>query len=389
MQIFKRLSFSSEVKNVLILFLLWRFSLTLFTVIGVYLATQRMGSIFLGGGDLNYSLAPYFFGWGNFDGEHYVSISIFGYRGLEQAFFPLYPILISAFTKLFATDLYSSIIFSNLFGMLISNISLLFALFFLWRLITLDFSENIARITITLLLLFPTSFYFSAVYTESLFLMLSVASFYYARKGKWLMSALTGGFSSVTRVIGILLFPALLIYAWSRKVLGYKLMWLLLMPCSLGVYMLYQYLTVNDPFAFYTMQHLVGEQRQSSFTTVFQVYYRYIKMFLTSDPTNPIYQTIVLEFISGILFLLLPLYGIIKKVNISYIFYALAGFFITTFQGSFSSTPRYVLVLFPSFIIAALIVSKFRPWQRLIVYSMLYFILGLETVLFLKGIWIA
>ncbi len=385
----KRFNFNSHFFRILMMFLTWRFVLVVASFFAILFLPLGNKDRFLGGGPTNYKLLPEFFSWANFDGEHYLSISIFGYKYLEQAFFPIYPMIISIFSRPNISDLLSSLINSTLVGIVISNSSFLLALILLWELVKIDFSSKIAFTTIFLIIIFPTSFYFGAVYNESLFLLLSVLSFYFARKGNWLAAGLFGMISSATRIFGLLLLPALLIEVWQQRVSLYKSFWIFLIPLGLGFYMLYQYFSVGDALAFYHLQKLVGEQHQSGFTTLPQVYYRYIKMILTVDMQNPIFQTIVLEFGVGILFFLLPIYGFFKKIRISYLVYAMLGFLTPTIQGSFSSVPRYVIVFFPSFLAAALMVKDLPKLMRVIIFIILFIALIIETSLFLRGYWIA
>lgn len=385
----KRFNFNSHFFRILMMFLTWRFVLVVASFFAILFLPLGNKDRFLGGGPTNYKLLPEFFSWANFDGEHYLSISIFGYKYLEQAFFPIYPMIISIFSRPNTSDLLSSLIDSTLVGIVISNGSFLLALILLWELVKIDFSSKIAFTTIFLIIIFPTSFYFGAVYNESLFLLLSVLSFYFARKGNWLAAGLFGMVSSATRIFGLFLLPALLIEVWQQKISLYKSFWIFLIPLGLGFYMLYQYFSVGDALAFYHLQKLVGEQHQSGFTTLPQVYYRYIKMILTVDMQNPIFQTIVLEFGVGILFFLLPIYGFFKKIRISYLVYAMLGFLTPTIQGSFSSVPRYVIVFFPSFLAAALMMKGLPKLVRVIIFIILFVALIIETSLFLRGYWIA
>ena len=374
---------------ILILFIIWRLALIFVGIFATSYVPLGNKDRFLGGGPQNYKGAPEFFSWANYDGEHYLSISIHGYKFLEQAFFPVYPILISFFAKPLSYDAYSSLIYSILSGLLISNLAFYFALYFLWKLITYDFSDKIAYLTIIILLVFPTSFYFGAVYNESLFLLLSILSFYYARKGRWILAAFFGGLSSATRIFGLMLLPALLIEAWQQKLNFKQMMWLFLIPAGLIFYMLYQYLTVGDALAFYRLQKIVGEQHQSGLTLLPQVYFRYIKMFLTVDRQNPIFQTIILEFIVGVGFFILPIYGYFKKVRLSYLVFAFLGFLTPTIQGSFSSVPRYVIVFFPSFLALAIWLDGLPKLVRNILCLASLAGLFLETSLFLRGYWVA
>lgn len=344
---------------------------------------------FLGGGPINYHLAPELFSWANFDGEHYLSIAIFGYKEKEQAFFPVYPGMISFLAKPFSPDLLSYLVNSTIAGLIISNLSFLLALIILWNLITIDYSKKIALFTLATVLLFPTSFYFGAVYSEALFLVLSVSSFYLARKGRFLSASILGVVASATRVFGVLLLLAFLIEAWEQKAKLSKSFWIFLIPLGLLIYMLYQYFTVGDPLAFYNLQKQVGEQHQSGLVLLPQVYFRYIKMLLTVNPANPIYQTIVLELLLGIIFFLLPLYGYFKKVRLSYVAYAMLGFILPTITGSFSSVPRYVIILFPSFLILAMIINKLPNALKIAILSFSASVLMIETALFLRGYWVA
>ena len=384
-----RISLNSPIFKLLMIFLTWRIILIVILLFSIGLIPLGNKDRFLCGGSINYGMAPQLFSWANFDGEHYLSIAIFGYKNLEQAFFPVYPMLISFFSRPDSTNMLLSLINTSIVGLLISNISFFFALLFLWKLIKIDFSERIAYLTIILLLVFPTSFYFGAVYNESLFLLISVLSFYFARKGNWFLAGLFGMIASATRIFGILLLPALLIEALQQRTNLSKFVWIILIPLGLVVYMFYQFFTVGDFIAFYHLQKIVGEQHQSGFTLLPQVYYRYIKMIFTVDIQNPIFQTIVLEFIVGISFFLLPIYGYYKKIRPSYLIYALLGFLTPTIQGSLSSVPRYVIVFFPSFLAAAFFISKLPKFIQILLLILLFLGLVAETALFLRGYWVA
>lgn len=374
--------------KICLIFLSWRVLLILASIFAIKFIPLAYTDRFLGGGSINYYLAPYLLSWANFDGEHYLSIAIFGYKALQQAFFPVYPILISFFAKPISYDLLSSLINSTIIGLIISNATFLIALLYLYDLVRLDFPKRIAFLVISLIVFFPTSFYFGALYNESLFLLLTVLAFLEVRRGNWFWASILGMIASATRLFGIVLFPAFMIEAYLQK--KYRgIFWFFLIPLGLVFYMYYQYITVQDPLAFYHLQDLVGEQRQSQLVALPQVYFRYIKMLSTINFSNPIYQTIILEFIVGIVFFILPIYGYFKKIRLSYLFYVFAGFLITTVQGSFSSVPRYVLVFFPSFIALAFWLDHLPKLIRLTFFIITVSLLMVETTLFLRGYWVA
>lgn len=375
--------------KILLLFLIWRVGLIFAGVFAEGYVPLGNQDRFLGGGLRNYQTAPQVYSWANFDGEHYLSISLHGYKFLEQAFFPIYPILISTLAKPFIYDAYSALVYSTLIGLLLSNMFFFLALIILWKLISLDYPVKMAYSTVIVILIFPTSFYFGALYNESLFLFLAVLSFYLLRKNKIFIASLIGGISSATRIFGLLLFPSFTVEVWKKKNKITNLLLLSLIPLGLLIYMIYQWVGFGDLLLFYKLQKLVGEQHQSGITLLPQVYFRYLKMILTVDPTNPIYQTVLLELIVGILFFLLPIYGYFKKLRLSYLLFAMAGFLLPTIQGSFSSVPRYVIVFFPSFLAISLWLGGRPKVLKYIIIVASAVLLFAETALFLRGYWVA
>lgn len=375
--------------TILGLFLGWKFILLVILWLSLIFLPLGSGNNFLGGGIERYSLSPAVFAWANFDGEHYLSIAIFGYKDLEQAFFPVYPKLISFLSSPFHGDLFLAYFSATFIGLLISSIAFILAMILLWDLIRIDYPKKVAFWTLLFLLVFPTSFFFSSLYNESFFLLLTVASFYSARKGRWGLAGGFGMFASATRVFGILLLPALLLEAYHQKIKFQRVIGLMLIPLGLLGYMLYQWQTVGDPLAFYNLQTIVGDQHQLGGVLLPQVFVRYIKMLLTLDMSNVLYQTIFLEFISGLLFLALPILGYFKKVRPSYLIFSFLGLLFPATAGSFSSLPRYVLVLFPSFVIGGIIIANLPKPIKLVTISVLFLWLAVEASLFFRGYWVA
>lgn len=385
----KWLKISIETFRIILLFISWKALLLLVLFVSIKYIPLAFQDRFLGGGPLLFQISPELFSWANFDGEHYLSIATYGYKGLEQAFFPIFPLLISFLAKPFSPDLLSSLINYTIVGLIISNLSFLLAMLYLFELITIDYSKKIAFLTLVMIICFPTSFYFGSLYNESLFLLLSVLTFLNARKGKWFLAAIFGLIASGTRVFGILLLPAILIEAYRSKEKFSKIFWVFLIPLGFIIYMWYQYITVGDPLAFYHLQKNVGEQHQTGIILPPQVFYRYTKMLLSFEGFKPIYQTIILEFFVGIIFLILPIYGYFKKIRFSYIFYSLLGFLLPSIQGSFSSLPRYVLILFPSFLILSIWFDKMPRKIKVILLLCLIALLVIEAALFFRVYWVA
>lgn len=366
-----------KLKTLVKYFLIWQVF-----IIAVTLVSQNIWPLretFLGHGTQAYVENPILYSRENFDGMHYSYIARRGYGYAQQAFFPLYPNLIRKILPLISNTV--------VVGILISSVSFIAGLFFLNKLIELDYSREVAKWTIIALLIFPTSFFFTSVYTEGLFFFLTITSFYFARKDKWWFAGILGALAANTRFIGILLLPVLLVEWWQGRREKINLLFLLLIPVGLVSYMLFLQRTTGDYLAFVHVQRLFAQDRSQKLILLYQVFWRYFKILTTVNPTQPNYWTIVLEFVSAIVFLITSIYSFIKQ-RLSYALFNFMAYIIPTLTGSFVSLPRYVLVCFPSFIILGQIFvkhSKFK-WICLSICSLLFIIF---TSLFVTGYWVS
>lgn len=376
--------FDENYISVICLLIIWKV-LLFFAAIWSYEVFPLYSLNYLGGGFNNYVSKYYIFPWANFDGEHFVSIAYFGYQELQQAFFPLYPKLIALGMYFYGRTLETG----ARVGYFISAVSFPIALIFFYKLVKLDYSKKFALGVVSILLLYPASFYFNAIYSESLFLMLITLSFYFFRKEKYFWASFFGFFASLTRVFGVLLFISFLIEIFLFKIPVKKVFWIFLIPAGLGLYMIYLQQSIGDPLAFYNLQLVVGEQHQRGVVLFPQVVYRYLKMFFSMDFLTPFATTIFFEFAAGLIFFMLPIIGYFKKVRLSYLFFAFFGYLLPTVQGSFSSLPRYVMVLFPSFIIIGLLIKQLPGWFRIILCLLSAMLLVIESAFFLRGYWVA
>lgn len=376
----------SDLKFVLVSFTIWRVLLSVFVYLSLSSFIPRFG--FLGGGFHNYAQKPHFLAWANFDGEFYLSIAQNGYGHLQHAFFPLYPILMRYLSKIIGGGLISV----NWAGLLVANLSFFIALIGLIKLIRIDFKKEIAYFTVILLLLFPASFFFGSVYSESLFLALTVWSFYFVRKGKWWKGGLLGALSAATRFVGIFLVPSYIAEFWQqkRKIISRDFIAIFIIPMGFFAYMYFLNQTTGSPLAFINELPGFGEQRQISPVLLPQVFYRYIfKIFpaINYDYLPVVFST-VLEFLVAISFLVLTVLAYFK-LRLSYAIYLTGVYLLPTLTGSFSSLPRYVLLAFPAFILLSLYIQKLPRLVQAIVMVLLLVCLLLATSLFARGYWIA
>jgi hypothetical protein len=168
-----------------------------------------------------------------FDAGYYLSIAEHGYGTLASgtpAFFPLYPLLIRGLSFFSGSDV--------LAGAIISSAAFAAALVMLHRLTRLELGSRAADVTVMLFAFAPLSFFFSAVYTESLFLMLSVGSLLAARVGRWRLACLLGTLATLTRPTGLLIAIPLAVMRIRRQGgLDRGLMWVAALPAALAGYL--------------------------------------------------------------------------------------------------------------------------------------------------------
>jgi len=372
------------------IFVGWRISLFLFSLLAVNLIQNQ--SIFLGGGLHNYLSNPYFWGWLNFDGEHYLAIAQYGYRSLTYFYFPLFPILVRLVVFLYK----SNTLILAIGGLLLNHLFLLIGLMGFWKLIKLDSTYDVKTV-ILLLLLFPTSFFFASYYTEGIFFALSVWAFFFARKKIWWAAGLLGILSTFTRLIGIALFPAMIAeysFSGSKKFrsvsINKNIIFLLLIPLGLFTYMLFVKYKTGDPFEFLHSVEIFGSQRAAGFILLPQVFYRYLFKILPNINYEyfPAVFTTFLELLTASTFLLLVIVSFFK-LRLSYALYSAIVYLIPTFSGSFSSFPRYVLVIFPVFILSAIYFTKLSRGIQVLISLLLLTTLGIATALFVRGYWVS
>jgi hypothetical protein len=198
------------------------------------------------------------------DAAWYLSIADIGYTPHapfadgRSAFFPLYPLLTSALGD--ATGIVAA-------GVLVSLAAFMAALYFTHRLAALELGGQAPRLAVLATALFPMAFFFSAIYSESLYLALSLGAFWFARRGRWAPAAAAVALAAATRSSGILLGVGLVVlYLYGpradrppdhpegrRLTPRYRLradaLWLGLVPVGLFAFMAYLALIGGDAFA--------------------------------------------------------------------------------------------------------------------------------------------
>lgn len=360
--------FWRETALIVILFIIWRTALATVDYFAPFFIPLRDG--FLGPNR-----------WTNFDGGLYLSIAQNGYYPLQQAFFPLYPLVIRSLI------IYSPVPI-EIVGQLISSVSFLGGLIIFYYLIK-EINKEVAWPAVLFLLAFPASFFFAAAYTESLFFLLAISAVYAAKQQKWWLAGILGMLASLTRVFGVLL-AIIVIPEYFKSNSPKKIseaIALVLIPLGLLIYMVYLWKAFGDPLAFFHVQPAFGANRSGNdLILIPQVLWRYLKIFFTVPLWSLSYLIAAFELFSFLLGLWLVWQGSLLKIETPYLLYSLAVLLLPTLTGTLSSMPRYFLSAFPLFFVLGSLHNK-----KIKLGLAVLFCLGLviATAGFLRGYFIA
>lgn len=343
-----------------------------------YVNYSMLTNIYRGG------LPPALWGWGNFDGSHYIGIAMRGYVSYEHPFFPLYPWLIKTIVgwgvgPLFAAEA-------------ISFLAKLTVMLFLIHLLRLDRHKNLTWLFVLVLLLYPTSFYYFSAYNDGLFFLFATITIYFARKKHWFLSSLAGAVATLTRLNGLVLGLFILLeffYENHWQVLKAKFdlksIWqskiysVILIPLAFFGYLTSVQINHGLWNLVFTDMSAWGQGR---FVLPLQVFWRYLKILVIYPNFTPAYFIAFLEliFVLVYLFLLIIFW---RKIRISYWMLVAVSFIIPALTGTFQGMPRYGLHLYPFFLMLTILISR---QDRKI--KTLYFILATALLLVLAAVFV-
>ncbi|HVL25182.1 MAG TPA: mannosyltransferase family protein [Thermomicrobiales bacterium] len=213
-------------------------------------------------------------GWARWDAGHYIRIAQNGYTDPvdpgSPAFFPLFPLLMRGAVLLSGQEVTGGRLAAA--SVVVANLCFLIAVPVFAHLVNRRCGRDVALVATLLLCISPYSLFFSAGYSESLFLMLAVLMFTCVDRRWWLAAALIAGMASASRVTGLALAPALLLAAWrchaSRRDLAGIVV---LSPLGIVAYAAFTWRELGDPLALLTAQSGWGgwNERVLHFAKVF------------------------------------------------------------------------------------------------------------------------
>ncbi len=134
----------------------------------------------------------------------------YGPAGQPDAFFPLFPFLISQMKFFFLGH-------ALLTGLVLSLLLSLVSVYYLYRLVQEKWGETAAFRACLAFLAFPTAFYMGLVYTESIFLALVLCFFYSFRRDQLTTAFFCAFLLPLARPTGALVLGAALVDLWKER----------------------------------------------------------------------------------------------------------------------------------------------------------------------------
>jgi hypothetical protein len=317
------------------------------------------------------------------DGQIYLYVSEAGYapEQFQDIQFPLYPALIRLATPLFSGN-------SVVAALVVSNLASLIAFVLLFDLVAEHLDASTARRTLVVAVAFPTAFFFCLVYSEAVFLLLVVLFFRFLLHGQLGRAAIPAALLPLARSPGVLIALPFAAYYLQRvrPLVSTRALWPASPVLGLLVYFGIMYAATGNPLEMARMAELNG----SGFSAGALLHpLRVFSQFAGQPLQIHGYTNSILDraFFLGFLALLAPIF---RRLPLPFALYALAMGTISVLGGSFEYYTRYVLVVFPVFIVLAQLLARDNwtwLWRPLVfVFAMLQ---GLLLVMQATFYWVA
>jgi hypothetical protein len=321
--------------------------------------------------------------WARWDSVFFVRIAEHGYDKASAAFYPLYPGLVAALGRVFFGHYV-------LAGIVISLAAALGAFALLYRIAEEHLGRDGAWRTVLYLAIFPMSLFLQAVYSESLYLLLVLAAFVTAERGRFGSAGLLSGLAILTRVTGLALLPALAVLAWRARYRRRAFAGLALAIPVMAIYPLLLWQQVGDPWAFWNAQdqwhrHL---SRAGPFGGIWSALVHW-------TPAHADFQHAIAVNAEGLIALVLFLVLTVvawRRFGTPYGLFAAVSLAIPLSYPSsrwpLLSLPRFGLVIFPFFLALAALTAG-RPRLQTAVAASSALFLGIAIVQWALWQWVA
>jgi Gpi18-like mannosyltransferase len=326
------------------------------------------------------------------DAKLFADMAQGGYSQLFQAAYPpLFPLIEHTLAPLVGGH-------PSVAGLLFSNCACLGAFALTRVLVEREAGRDVARRTLLYLAIFPTSLFFAAAYTESLFLLVSVGAFLALRERRWALAGALAALATLTRQVGIVLLVPLafeMARAWlarrpGRGEAARMLAALLAPPLALLGFTIYLWARFGTPFASAKAES-VKWGRELSWPW-YGVQHAMLAV-IHGWGTYQVMPLIDLAIMLGAIVVTVAL-ARSRTLPMTYILYACAMLAVVLVEplqapdwAALHSQPRYLVVIFPLFWFLAS--RQPRPAVRLAALACSGWLLAIFTLAWVNGTWIA
>jgi hypothetical protein len=345
----------------------------------------------------------------NWDGFWYSLIAELGYvHSATTAFWPLYPWSMRFLGTLLLIPYETA-------GYMLSNIAFLIALVALYRYVSTNWGVDVARRSVLLLAFFPTAFFFTAVYSESFFLLFCVLAFSWGRMARWWLAGSAALLAGLTRNVGVLLIVPLGIMFLRQYGPGLRGRWLDLrawpaqtlalglIPLGPVLYMLYLWRAFGNPLMTIDAQKGWARIQAMPWTTFRMAFDQWQGGWLYALLASPTWATLTsypvrmsfaeyesLDIAMTFLGIVLIVYAF-RVLPIEHSAWVAIMFALPLFSPStihpLMSIPRFMVVLFPLFIALAIFARRRFVLPIILVPSAVLMVL--LTVQFSTWFWVS
>jgi hypothetical protein len=292
-----------------------------------------------------------------------------GYSDLsvgDSVFYPLFAGLTWIIAKIFGGH-------HIVAGLMVATVSTAAALVCLNKLADRVFGRGTGGWACLALATYPLAIFLIAPFTESLFLALTLAAFLAAYSRRWWIAAVLAGLASLTRAPGVIAAPSFAIIAWRQwSTMRPRPPFRSLLPAiaavsaplAAGLGFLVWRDTVGFPPVPIVLREYAGISAVDPFTGLAAAFAQWIRV-LDLPTTLDVLSAIAFSGITVLMFLRSRWR---KPELIVYMLISLLLLFSRVTEGAASlrSLARYVLVLFPGFLIIGEYLSTAGPTKRFI-----------------------
>ena len=319
------------------------------------------------------------------DAGWYMSIVTEGYdwtgnekRQQNVVFFPAFPMAIRAVGLFFGRQWLQT-------GLVLALVAFFCALLYFFRLARELLGDEQSRIAVWALAAYPFSVYYSAPYTESFFLLGSVATFYHALHNQWWRAALWGFFVGLCRPNGFLIALPVTLFIVNQMIQRRRVhasAWVAVLTPIAGVlaYSLFLYARFGDALAWRKGQFAWGRAYLGLWPSVRSLWVDRYQMiangglydYSVTDPYDLLHT-------SAAIFILVSVWPTIRRFGIAYGAFTIVNIVPPLMVGGMLSIGRMTSVLFPAFLWLGAMLPAKQPEAWIAAFCVLQ---GLMAVLF-------